>query len=152
MLQDRFQVSQRRACRIVGQHRSTQRREVTRGKGDDALRARMHEFSRKHKRWGYRKAHALLREWRLSSGHKSVLSHGHGQLNHSRPFPYLGGGPICSSRQGNPHRIAGATSETKLTAPNGAGVSRRGALPIQAAHLSLGCTTARGCGSAEHCT
>ncbi len=86
MLQDRFQVSQRRACRIVGQHRSTQRREVTRGKGDDALRARMHEFSRKHKRWGYRKAHALLREWRLSSGHKWGLSHGHGQLNHSRPF------------------------------------------------------------------
>jgi len=55
MLQDRFQVSQRRACRIVGQHRSTQRREVTRGKGDDALRARMHEFSRKHMRWGYAK-------------------------------------------------------------------------------------------------
>ena len=56
MLQDRFHMSERRACRIVGQHRSTQRRELTRTKGDDALRARLHEFSRKHKRWGYRKA------------------------------------------------------------------------------------------------
>jgi putative transposase len=60
MLQERFRMSERRACRIVGQHRSTQRHEVTRGKGDDALRKRLHEFSRKHKRWGYRKAHAVL--------------------------------------------------------------------------------------------
>jgi putative transposase len=58
MLQDRFYMSERRACRIVGQHRSTQRRPVIRGKGDEALRARLHKFSRKHERWGYRKAHA----------------------------------------------------------------------------------------------
>jgi hypothetical protein len=58
MLQDRFDMSERRACRIVGQHRSTQRRELTRGTGDDALRKRLHEFSRKHKPWGYSKAHA----------------------------------------------------------------------------------------------
>jgi putative transposase len=51
MLQERFRMSERRACRIVGQHRSTQRHKVTRGKGDDALRKRLHEFSRKHKRW-----------------------------------------------------------------------------------------------------
>ena len=53
MLQERLDMSERRACRIVGQYRSTQRREVTRGKGDDALRARLHAFSVKHKRWGY---------------------------------------------------------------------------------------------------
>lgn len=61
MLQDRLELSERRACLIVGQHRSTQRREVIRTKGDDALRARLHAFSRKHKRWGYRKAWGVLR-------------------------------------------------------------------------------------------
>jgi len=61
MPQDRLELSERRACLIVGQHRSTQRREVIRTKGDDALRARLHAFSRKHKRWGYRKAWGVLR-------------------------------------------------------------------------------------------
>ncbi len=61
MLQDRLELSERRVCLIVGQHRSTQRREVIRTKGDDALRARLHAFSRKHKRWGYRKAWGVLR-------------------------------------------------------------------------------------------
>jgi putative transposase len=62
MLQDRFQMSERQACRIVAQHRSTQRREVTRVKSDDALRAPLHDFSRKHKRRGYRKAWAVLKD------------------------------------------------------------------------------------------
>ncbi len=55
MLQDRLELSERRACQIVGQHRSTQRCPVMRGKGDDALRARLREFSRKHKGCGYRR-------------------------------------------------------------------------------------------------
>ena len=61
MFQDRTRAVGARACQIVGQHRSTQRREVIRTKGDDALRARLHAFSRKHKRWGYRKAWGVLR-------------------------------------------------------------------------------------------
>ena len=72
MLQDRFHMSERRACRIVGQHRSTQRRELTRTKGDDALRARLHEFSRKHKRWGYRKAVAILRDEGWDANRKKI--------------------------------------------------------------------------------
>ena len=62
MLQDRLELSQRRACRIAGQHRSTQRREPTRGRADGALRAELHRFSRAHPRWGYRRAWATLRE------------------------------------------------------------------------------------------
>ena len=62
MLQTRFELSERRACRIAGQHRSTQRRLPTRGRGDDALRTELRVFSRDHPRWGYRKAWALLRE------------------------------------------------------------------------------------------
>ncbi len=33
MLQDRLELSERRACRVTGQHRSTQRRLPTRGRG-----------------------------------------------------------------------------------------------------------------------
>ena len=60
MLQDRLELSERRACRVTGQHRSTQRRLPTRGRGDDALRAELHAFSRGHPRWGYRRAWATL--------------------------------------------------------------------------------------------
>ena len=58
MLQDRLVLSERRACRVTGQHRSTQRRLPARGRGDDALRRELHAFSRGHPRWGYRRAWA----------------------------------------------------------------------------------------------
>jgi putative transposase len=57
-----FQVSERRACRAVGQHRSTQRR---RGRlvlaPEDQLRARLRQISRTWPRYGFRRAWALLR-------------------------------------------------------------------------------------------
>ena len=56
MLQDRLELSGRRACRGTGQHRSTQRRLPARGRGDAALRTELHAFSRGHPRWGYRRA------------------------------------------------------------------------------------------------
>ena len=56
MLQDRLELSERRACRVTGQHRSTQRRLPTRGRGDDELRTELHAFSHGHPRWGYRPA------------------------------------------------------------------------------------------------
>ena len=59
---DRLALSERRACRVTGQHRSTQRRLPARGRGDDALRTELHAFSRAHPRWGYRRAWATLRE------------------------------------------------------------------------------------------
>jgi transposase InsO family protein len=60
MLCDRLGVSQRRACSIVGQHRSTQRREPADTDPDRELRARLRGFAREHPRWGYRRAHAVL--------------------------------------------------------------------------------------------
>ena len=60
MLQDRLGVSERRACQIAGQHRSTQRREPVVAEDDAALRARLRQLSRKRPRWGYRRAHAEL--------------------------------------------------------------------------------------------
>jgi putative transposase len=60
MLEDGLGLSERRACQIAGQHRSTQRREPVLAEDDAALRARLRELSRKRPRWGYRRAHAEL--------------------------------------------------------------------------------------------
>jgi putative transposase len=61
-------LSQRLACRIVGQHRSTQRHQPTELHRDQALREALRQLSRDHPRWGYRRAHAVLREqgWRVN--------------------------------------------------------------------------------------
>ena len=68
MLQERLGVSQRRACEIVGQHRSTQRYEPAEPDRDRDLRAELREFAGDHPRWGYRRAHAVLqrRGWRVN--------------------------------------------------------------------------------------
>ena len=55
-------ISERRACRALGQHRSTQRK-VPRGREDEeALRADIIELARQYGRYGYRKISALLRD------------------------------------------------------------------------------------------
>ena len=72
MLQDRLELSERRACRVTGQHRSTQRRLPARGRDDEALRTELHAFSRGHPRWGYRRAWATLREEGWSVNRKRV--------------------------------------------------------------------------------
>jgi putative transposase len=61
MLQQRLGLSQRRACQIVGQHRSTQRHRPLDPDPDRALRRQLRDFARHHPRWGYRRAHAVLR-------------------------------------------------------------------------------------------
>jgi putative transposase len=68
MLQGRLELSERRACRITGQHRSTQRHERRGGDRDDALRRRLRKLSAEHPRWGYRRAWATLRGegWELN--------------------------------------------------------------------------------------
>jgi len=58
MLRDRLDVSERWACRVVGQHRSTQRYEPTAAPDDQALRAALREIACERPRWGYRRAHA----------------------------------------------------------------------------------------------
>jgi putative transposase len=68
MLQDRLGLSERRACRITGQHRSTQRHRPQLAPQDQALRKRLRDLSFERPRWGYRRAHAhLLSEgWSLN--------------------------------------------------------------------------------------
>ena len=62
MLVDRFGVSQRCACRVVGQHRSTQRLAPRpRPAEEDKVRRRLREIARRHPRWGWKTAHTILR-------------------------------------------------------------------------------------------
>ena len=72
MLQDRLGVSERRACRYVGQSRSTQRREPVVAADDAALRVQLRAFSRERPRWGYRQAHQRLLDEGWSINRKRV--------------------------------------------------------------------------------
>jgi transposase InsO family protein len=75
-------VSERRACRLVGQHRSTNRYRRQPAEFELRLVARMNELAATYPRWGYRRIWQLLRQegfavnkkrverlWRLE-GHK----------------------------------------------------------------------------------
>lgn len=69
VLVERFGVSERRACRVVGQHRSTQRRPARPTPEAEAkLRARLREIAREHPRWGWKTAYAIVRRegWHLN--------------------------------------------------------------------------------------
>ena len=60
-LRQRFEVSERRACRIVDQPRSSQRYVSAKADKDAALSQRMVALSTKNPRYGYRRVWALLR-------------------------------------------------------------------------------------------
>ena len=73
VLQERFGVSERRACRVVGQHRSTQRRPARpEPTEDETLRRRLRHFARRHPRLGWRKAHDVLRREGWVVNHKKI--------------------------------------------------------------------------------
>jgi putative transposase len=67
-LQEAFGVSQRRACRVLGQPRSTQRQVAKTNQEEERLVRRMLELVRQHPRYGYRRIWALLRRegWRVN--------------------------------------------------------------------------------------
>ena len=61
-MRGRFAVSERRICRVLGQHRSAQRY-VSRGQADEErLVTDMIELTRQYGRYGYRRIAALLRD------------------------------------------------------------------------------------------
>jgi len=69
-VRNQFKVSERRACRVLGQHRSTQRH-IPKGRADeDRLVTDMIELARQFGRYGYRRIAALLRDagWSVSDG------------------------------------------------------------------------------------
>ena len=57
MLRGRFGVSERRACRVAGQHRSTQRLAAPAPSQEElGLRAWLRDFAKSRPRWGWRRA------------------------------------------------------------------------------------------------
>ena len=55
-----LKVSERRACRALGQHRSTQRKAPRGQEDEEQLTADLIELARQYGRYGYRKISALL--------------------------------------------------------------------------------------------
>jgi putative transposase len=54
-------IPERRACRVLGQHRSTQRKIPTTPDDEAVLTADIIELARQYGRYGYRRITALLR-------------------------------------------------------------------------------------------
>jgi transposase InsO family protein len=76
VLQQRFGVSQRRACRVVGQHRSAQRRTAAAPTSIElTVRARLREIASAKPRWGWRKAYWVLRGEGHAVNHKRVRAY-----------------------------------------------------------------------------
>ena len=68
-----FRVSERFACKVVGQHRSTQRHATNVVDIEEAkLRRRLREIAAEHIRWGRRMAYRLLRREGWLVNHKRV--------------------------------------------------------------------------------
>jgi len=67
-VRDKFGVSERRACRVLGQHRSTQRHIPNDREDEEQLVADMIELARQFGRYGYRRIAALLRDagWQVN--------------------------------------------------------------------------------------
>lgn len=88
----RHPVSERRACQLLGQHRSTQRYVSAPPLLEERLVARMNELAERHPRYGYRRIWALLRSegfminrkrierlWRLEGHRVPPQRKSHGQ-------------------------------------------------------------------------
>ena len=70
--QERFGVSERRACRALGQPRTTQRYKPKRRNDEDALTDRIIELACEYGRYGYRRITAMLRQEGWEVNHKRV--------------------------------------------------------------------------------
>jgi putative transposase len=70
-----MRVSERFACRVTGQHRTTQRHQATAttpADPDAALRAWLRNYAKKHPRWGFRRAYQDARGEGWTVNHKKV--------------------------------------------------------------------------------
>ncbi|RAN37896.1 hypothetical protein HY11_18030, partial [Hyphomonas pacifica] len=52
---EKLGVSERRACRVIGQHRSTQRKQPIRRDDEDALTSAIIRLAERFGRYGYRR-------------------------------------------------------------------------------------------------
>ncbi len=72
-IREQFGVTERRACRVVGQPRSTQRLRPPVPADDElALRAFLRDFSRRRPRWGWRRAARAAQDAGWRANHKRI--------------------------------------------------------------------------------
>jgi len=87
----RHKVSERRACRLVGQHRSTQRYQVVVPEQERQLVKAMNAIATKRPRWGYRRVYQVLRDEGWTVNRKRVERlwrlEGHRVLGPESPWP-----------------------------------------------------------------
>ncbi len=67
-----LEVSERTACRVLGQHRSTQRKARRAADDEAALTQAVVDLARQYGRYGYRRITALLRAEGWTCNHKRV--------------------------------------------------------------------------------
>jgi transposase InsO family protein len=68
----KFGASERRVCRVLGQARSTQRRQTMRRLDEEALRGDVVKLASRYGRYGYRRVTALLQAEGWAVNHKRV--------------------------------------------------------------------------------
>ena len=68
-MRDKFGVSERRTCRVLGQNRSTHRHAAKSREDEERLVADMIELARQYGRYWYRRIAALLRDagWQINA-------------------------------------------------------------------------------------
>ena len=71
-LRERFEISERRACKLVGLSRTVLHYAAIPSPENERLRARMVELAAERRRFGYRRIHALLRREGVEANHKRV--------------------------------------------------------------------------------
>ncbi|MGH7734375.1 MAG: IS3 family transposase [Gemmatimonadales bacterium] len=71
-LAEQLQLSERRACRVIPAHRSSQRYQKQ-AESEPSVRRRLLELAAERKRFGYERLHLLLRREGLVVNHKRVL-------------------------------------------------------------------------------
>jgi putative transposase len=71
-IREKVDISERRACRLVGLSRSVLHYEATADDENDALTARLMELAHERRRFGYRRLHALVEREGIRANHKRV--------------------------------------------------------------------------------
>jgi transposase-like protein len=123
-LQDQFGVTERRACRVVGQPRSTQRLKPPVPSDDElALRAFLRDFSRRRPRWGWRRAAVAAKQAGWRANHKRIhrfwIVEGLRVPYRKRKKPLRGiGQPLGAMCPIRPNVVWGRTQVVDATAPD----------------------------------
>lgn len=71
-MRERFVMSERRACRLLGMDRGSCRYRSRRGLENEKLRQRLRELAEQRRRFGYKRLHVLLRREGWAVNHKRV--------------------------------------------------------------------------------